>query len=75
VFLLFKICNNNKQFLIISFILCFCRNHLSRVEDYKMLRYLISLIYKMHKLRENCDNYKFRNVNLDANVILKIKMR
>jgi len=75
VFLLFKIRNNNKQFLIISFILCLRRNYLSRVENYEMLRRLTSLIHKMHKLRENCDNCKFRDVNLDASVILKIKMR
>jgi len=73
--LLFKTCNNNKQFLIISFILCFRKNYFSRVENYKMLRYLINFTYKIYKLKKNCDNCKFRDVSLNVNIILKIEMR
>jgi len=40
-----------------------------------MLRCLASFIYKMHKLRENCDNCKSKDVNLDANVISRIEVR
>jgi len=73
--LLFKIRNNSKQFLIISFISCFRKNYLSRVEDYKILYCLISFIYKMHKLRENCNNYKFKDISFNANIISKIEVR
>jgi len=40
-----------------------------------MLRYLTNLIYKIHKLKENCNNCKFRNINFNANIIFKIEMR
>jgi len=75
MFLLFKICNNNKQFLNISFILCLRKNYLLQIKDYKILYCLINLTYKIYKLKENCNNCKFKNINLNANVILKIEVR
>ena len=64
--LLFHYRYDNEQFLIISFIILFNNNHLSRLKDNKMLMFMFILLSK-HNFK-----IKIENINLYTQFLFRI---
>ena len=58
MFLLFHYYNNNKQFLIINFIILFNKNHFSKLKNNKALIFMLILLNK-HNLEIKIKNINF----------------